>query len=60
VAVPLFDYEGAVVAGVNISMLMTRFSKIKIYKEYLPLLIEEGKLISREIGFMKQRNIEKY
>ena len=51
VAVPIMNHEGVAFAGMNISIPMSRISKNKIYREYLPRLIEKGKLISLELGY---------
>ncbi|MFC1886170.1 IclR family transcriptional regulator [Thermodesulfobacteriota bacterium] len=49
-AVPLLAGGGRAVAGINIVIPMTRVSKEKIYREYLPSLIEKGKRISKVLG----------
>ena len=50
IAVPIINNSGVAVAGVNIVMPKLRFSKEKVYKQYLPYLVETGKLISSELG----------
>ena len=52
IAVPLLDDIGLAVAGINIVIPITRVSKGKIYKEYLPSLIQKGKRISAALGNM--------
>lgn len=54
IAVPIFNHEGVAFASMNISTPVNRVSKNKIYKEYLPRLIEKGKLVSLELGYADQ------
>lgn len=50
-AVPLFKYDGEVVAGINICIPKARAFMSTIYKEYLPSLIDKGRRISSELGY---------
>jgi DNA-binding IclR family transcriptional regulator len=53
-AVPLFKYDGEVVAGINICIPKARASMKMIYEEYLPSLIDKGKRISSELGYIDE------
>jgi len=50
IAVPLINHEGRAVAGMNIVIPLSRMNKKKVYQEYLPLLVEQGKHVSVLIG----------
>jgi DNA-binding IclR family transcriptional regulator len=48
-AVPITNHEGRGVAGMNIAIPKSRFNKEKVYREYLPSLLEQGKNISAKL-----------
>ncbi len=50
IAVPLLNNNAEAVGGINMVIPMSRVSKDKIYREYLPLLIEKGKQVSTVLG----------
>ncbi|MBW2308344.1 MAG: IclR family transcriptional regulator [Deltaproteobacteria bacterium] len=54
IAAPLLNNNGEAVGGINMVIPMSRVSKDKIYKEYLPLLIEKGNQISADLGHRRQ------
>ena len=51
VAVPIMNHDSVSFASVNITIPMARFSKNKIYKKFIPCLVEVGRLISSELGY---------
>lgn len=49
-AVPVLDYQRKAVAGINIVIPMSRVSMDDIRARYIPLLMETGRKLSRDLG----------
>lgn len=52
IAVPLLNEKGYAVGGINIVIPRTRISDEKIKKEFIPSLLEKGRKISSELGYV--------
>jgi len=52
IAVPIFNREGVAFAGMNISIPANHCSNDKIFNNYLKLLIETGKFVSMDLGYL--------
>ena len=50
IGVPILNNNGVAIAGINLVIPKARFSKSIVYEKYLPVIIEKGILISKEIG----------
>lgn len=50
IGVPILNNNGVAIAGINLVIPKVRFSKPIVYEKYLPVIIEKGILISKEIG----------
>lgn len=51
VAVPLLDFRGFAVAGINIVVPKSRSSIQEVEERYVPLLLAKGNLISSKLGY---------
>ena len=51
IAVPLLDYSGIAVAGLNISFLLTRHPRQEAMRDFRPLMIKAGRQISAMLGY---------
>jgi len=56
IAVPLLNRAGAAVAGLNISFLLARHSRMEAMKNFRPLMLKAGKEISALMGFREQQS----
>jgi DNA-binding IclR family transcriptional regulator len=50
IGVPILNNNNEAIAGISLVIPKARLSKSKVYKKYLPSIIEKGKLISKQIG----------
>jgi IclR family KDG regulon transcriptional repressor len=55
IAVPIWDHNRRVIAGISVSGPLSRMTEERIRVELLPLLLESGQEISRRLGYDSSR-----
>ncbi|MBR5152436.1 MAG: IclR family transcriptional regulator [Clostridia bacterium] len=51
IAAPVFDYTGSVIATINLASLTVNISMEEMINRYAPLLLQETKSLSEELGY---------